>query len=136
LEPADVVTLSAKRAGGYDDGEGEFKNGKCVKIQKQPPPSRHTKEVQDYLYNDHAKDNADFLLYEAVNKSLDKTIEYMGYEKVEQTMKEIIKLQRIAEEHCQDIAAFPCSDEGVYQPKLAKQSCVSLFLIIEIMCKK
>jgi len=121
LEPADVVTLSAKRAGGYDDGEGKY--GDCVKIAKQPPPSQRPPELQDYLYHEHAKENADFLLYEAVNRSLDKTIECLGVDKVRATMSEIQKLQKLAEEHCQEAAKFPCSAEGVFQPKLAKQSC-------------
>jgi hypothetical protein len=125
LEPADVVVLSAKRAGGYDDGEGEY--GKCVKIAKQPPHSRRSAKVLEYLYHEHAKSNADFLLYDAVNQSLDKTIESLGAKNVQKTINQIRELQKLAEERCQDKAFFPCSNEGVFQAKLAKESCVSLF---------
>jgi hypothetical protein len=62
-------------------------------------------------------------LWDAVNLSLDRTIQRLGVERVQKTILDIQSLRRSAEKHCQAKAYFPCSDTGQPQFKLAEQSC-------------
>jgi hypothetical protein len=117
LEPSDVVVLSAKKAGGYDDAGS---TGQCSKIVRPQPPSP---VLRHYWSNEHPLDNADFLLWDAVNLSLDRTILRLGVERVQKVIRDIQSLGRLAENHCQAKAHFPCSDTGQPQLKLAEQSC-------------
>jgi hypothetical protein len=117
LEPTDVIVLSAKQAGGYDDAGH---NGRCSKIVRPQPPSTALKE---YWSQEHAHDNADFLLWDAVNLSLDRTIQKLGPHRVVEMVQEIRILRRMAEFDCQRKAYFPCSTRGKKQLKLAQQSC-------------
>jgi hypothetical protein len=117
LQPHDVVVLSSKRSGGYDDGGF---NDTCTAIPKAPPPSPM---VQEYFASRHSIWNADVLLYHVVNASLDLTIDQLGRERVETMAEHIQDLQRVAQEQCLDQANFPCSPEGTFQPELAADSC-------------
>jgi hypothetical protein len=57
------------------------------------------------------------------NNSLDMTIDALGRERVEKELKKHRMLQKMAEEHCQAVAAFPCSHEGTPQAKASIESC-------------
>lgn len=117
LEPTDVIVLSAKQSGGYDDA-GE--TGVCNKIVRPPPSSRR---LEDYWSNEHAVDNADFLLWEVANRSLDRTIEKLGVARVAATVDEIRSLRQLAETWCTDQAHFPCNYRGETQFQLSSKSC-------------
>jgi hypothetical protein len=116
LPPSDFIVLSAKRSGGFDDGGHE---STCTKI----PKAFVSPVVKEYLEGVYQYSNADFLLYDVAQQSLDRTIEYLGREKVNAVVTEMQRLQKIADDKCQDEAKFPCSDEGILQLEVAEESC-------------
>jgi hypothetical protein len=120
LQPPDVIVLNAKRSGGYDDGGGDGKNHTCTKIPTVPPM---TPQLATYFETRHPIWNADFLLYNAVNASLELTMDVLGRDRVHSMARTIERLQQIAQETCEGQANFPCSPDGVFQPQLAEQSC-------------
>jgi hypothetical protein len=117
LETTDVIVLSAKQAGGYDDAGH---TGRCSKIIRPEPPSPAVKE---YWSHEHAVDNADFLLWDAANLSLDRTIQQLGVERVGKVVEEIQNLRKLAEYWCAHKAYFPCNSRGQKQLKLSEKSC-------------
>jgi len=120
LEPGDVVVLNSKRSGGYDDGGGKNKNHKCTLIR----PAFRSPGVRAYLDSDEYRGNhADFLLYHAVEASLNRTIESLGSERVKQRTEEIRWWQRLIDSECGDKAIFPCSLNGTFQPGAADKDC-------------
>jgi hypothetical protein len=116
LDDKDMIVLSAKSSGGYDDGK--FK-GTCFLIQK----AFTTPEVDEYLATDFKADNADYLLYAAANRSLDLTIDALGRKRVEKHVRKHRVLQKLAEEHCLAQAVFPCSANGTSQTELSALDC-------------
>ena len=65
----------------------------------------------------------DYVLYEAVNKSLDLTIDSLGRELFEDALDAFIKLKCRAEEKCAADAVFPCSSTGEIQLAESSESC-------------
>jgi hypothetical protein len=128
LEFRDVIVLSAKQSGGYDDGgmvrknENGVKENVCIKI----PKAFTTPEVDQYLVHNFTKDNYDFVLYAAANRTLDLTIDALGRQRVETGVREYRMLMKLAEHHCQSKTVFPCSAEGKYQRSAAKESCFAM----------
>jgi hypothetical protein len=130
LHPTDVIVLSTKKSlpknedannNGvvYDDGGGKHI---CKKILS--PPIHPT--VRKYLNSkSYINKQTDYLLYYAVNESLDRTIQVLGPTIVQERMILISKLQRLAEIHCQhdERTIFPCSSDGIYQGELSSKSC-------------
>jgi hypothetical protein len=116
LHPGDVIVLPSKRSGGYDDAGH---NQTCTRI----PKAIRTPAVEHYLSHKFVQYNADVLLYHVVNASLDRTIAAIGLTKVQEMVQEIQYLQRLAEQRCQDVAHFPCSENGTLQLTLSEQSC-------------
>jgi hypothetical protein len=114
LEHRDLIVLSAKQSGGYSDWQG-----KCPIIPKHLP----NPEVDHYMSTQFTYGNYDYLMYAAVNRSLDLTIEKLGRPRFEQELATHRHLQKLAEEQCQPVAAFPCSSEGVSQLEAAEESC-------------
>ena len=117
LDTTDVIVLSQHRPGGYDNGEF---NKTCVQIPQQPPLGDH---IQAYLRGKYVQNNPDLPLYDAANRSLDKTIDHLGRDTINRRAKEITYLQGLAEYNCQSHAVFPCSETGVPQFEQAKESC-------------
>jgi len=128
LQPSDVIVLNAKTKGGYDDGKF---HKQCFKIPSRPTLST---AVQSFLYNKDASSsssmtlshqhwNLDYPLYYAANRSLDRTIQRLGSQRVRDRVQEIQNLQRLAHETCQSVAVFPCSNNGTLQKRAAQQSC-------------
>lgn len=105
LETQDMLYLSAKTHGTY-----ERYSHKCVKIQ----PTEVTQLMKEYVYTTsfEAFVEGDVLVYQAINKSLDMTIEQLGAEKVESTVKRLQWAQQLAQERCNTVVKFPCSDDG------------------------
>jgi hypothetical protein len=98
---ADVVVMPSKQSGGYDDGRS--KKG-CVKLQTK----WSTPKIDDYLYGDFLKGNWDYLLYQAVNMSLDRTIDELGRGKVEAGVQTYRRLLELNDVECRKQAIFPC----------------------------
>jgi hypothetical protein len=112
-----MVALSSKRAGGFDGG---MYGRHCNKIQR----AYTTPDVDDYIAGSrYRRGNYDYFLVAAVNRSLDKTIDMLGRDRVEREVKRHKELERLAEERCYDIAVFPCTKDGARPAKGAKQSC-------------
>ncbi|CAB9519534.1 expressed unknown protein [Seminavis robusta] len=121
LRVEDVIVLSSKTKGGYDDGK--FRK-QCHKIPHASSLlSSSYGEVQDYLQLSHATHNLDHALYAAANASLDRTIQSLGFEKVQRQLQRVKQLQDTAERACKTVAVYPCSSIGVLQRAAAKQSC-------------
>jgi len=118
---ADVVVLPSKLSGGYDDGRS--KKG-CVKLQKK----WSTPKIDKYLYGDFLENNWDYRLYQAVNISLDRTIDALGRDKVEKGVANYRQLLEQNEIECRTKAVFPCPiPEGLkkayFHTFLSEQSC-------------
>ncbi|KAL3918744.1 MAG: hypothetical protein SGILL_004089, partial [Bacillariaceae sp.] len=89
LEVGDLIVLSAKQSGGYDDGRHQ---NTCVKIVKpddyfhrDPKGQQLYDRIQTYVEVDYRHNNLDYQLYQAVNASLDMTIDQLGRDVVDQT---------------------------------------------------
>ncbi len=111
-----IIVSSAKVSGGFDDG---LQTGMCQKIIK----SYTTEDVDEYLADKFQEDNLDYLLHAAANKSLDKTIDFLGRDRVEKELERHIKLREQAEEFCVESIAPPCVEDNVPVNPKAKESC-------------
>ena len=109
LELGDILYLSAKQNGSYDAGGG-FKNKKgCVLIQ----PSVVSPGMEKFLYDHNSKWQSDIvkwdkMLYQAVNQSLDLTIDRLGRPMFEETLSAFRSARDVAIRECRDVAV-PCS---------------------------
>lgn len=118
LGAGDILYLSSKTHGNYDDGL--FRN-RCVLIQ----PTNTTPETDKYLasYEWKNKNNAVTMMHEAVNRSIDLTIQSIGQSKFEKALSEHRYLQSLVQKICSPTAIYPCSADGVFQPKLSETNC-------------
>jgi hypothetical protein len=117
-----VVVDSSKVAGGYVYATNDRKDGmRCIAIKK----TVRSPAVQEYLTSDrwYATNYGDYLLYSAVNRSLDLTIERLGKKRFEEALIVFRNAQKLVGEHCDETAVFPCSANGTEQLELSKQSC-------------
>lgn len=117
IQPSHLVVLSAKQSqrGDYDAGS---QRKKCTKLTPRPTPLPST--IAQYLDSpSYTENNWDFVLYHAVNASLDRTIEKLGRDRVQTQTALIQHLQQLAERECRPKAVYPCSQEGEYQPQIS-----------------
>ena len=119
LEYQDIIVLSSKTNGGYDDGG--YKNT-CFLIQK----AHETPTVDTYLKNEFPVHNYDYLMYAVANRSLDLTIDILGRETVEKQVKEYSRLRKVAQDVCSKEAVFPCSSDGTFQRAKSRKSCYAV----------
>lgn len=99
----DVVAVSSKIAGGYDSGSGNS----CVKLKKKWT----TPKIEEYILGDYRSANKDdYLLYNAAQRSLDKTIDALGRQRVEENIELLRSLQQQNEEQCASKATMPCPE--------------------------
>lgn len=117
----DVVVFSSKMAGGYDDGG----TGRCVKIAKKWT----TPKIDEYIRGDYKIENRDdYLLYDAAQRSLDRTIDALGRQRVEENV-ELLKRRRLQnEEECANQVTWPCPEPEDEEKKkehirLKRKSC-------------
>jgi Galactose-3-O-sulfotransferase len=115
---AHVVLLSSKIAGGYDGGRS--KRFRCTQIQsKWTVPA-----IDDYLNGDFLADNWDYLLYRAVNASLDRTIDtLLGRDQVEAGVLKYRRYHDKIQRACLDKAVFPCPITHPNQTLLSREDC-------------
>lgn len=104
---ADVLHLSTKTSGGYDDGQ--FGN-KCFAI----PKSNVSSTVQEFFASDEwqAYIAPERALYQAANASLDRTIDSLGRSDFERQLKKFRWAKAVVESKCAPIVKFPCSSTG------------------------
>jgi hypothetical protein len=82
--------------------------------------------VQAYLESDawRAANYGDYLLHQAANLSLDRTItQVIGHETFQRALREYRQLRALEQQKCAPHVHFPCSNDGVPQPELSKKSC-------------
>lgn len=107
LRLADILYLSSKSSGGYDDGQYK---GRCTYIQ----PSNLTGEMREYLASDewigHVR--GEQLLYQAANRSLDLTIDRIGKEAFQANLGRYRQAKRRVQSHCGPRTKFPCTETG------------------------
>ena len=106
LKLSDMLYLSAKTKGSYE----RFRRN-CIKIEE----TKVTLLMKEYVYSTMFEQftNPDVLLYRAVNKSLDLTIEELGRDTVDRTVKALRWAQKRVDEKCSgDVVKFPCSKDG------------------------
>ncbi|KAG7369601.1 galactose-3-O-sulfotransferase [Nitzschia inconspicua] len=107
----DMLYVKAKSNGGYDGGGS--KKG-CVYIQ---PSNNLPQDMQQYIESDEWKDIVkwDNVLFNAVNQSLDATIDSLGRSAFEHQLKRFQHAQKVVSERCNDKAIFPCSKTGEHR---------------------
>lgn len=106
LEPADVLYLDSKVAGGYDDGRAGHT---CHLIHKAFVSER----MADFFEKTHLWRDAvqwDEILHQAVNRSLDRTIQALGHT-FHTNLAEFRRLHKLVKEECSDIV-MPCAPNG------------------------
>jgi hypothetical protein len=111
LPTSDVLYLSAKRSGGWDDGG--YKNT-CYYVV----PTFVSPGMEKWFESDEYRELVkwDRLLYQAVNRSLDLTIDALGRDAFNENLRRFQAAQKLVNEHCAD-EPVPCSSAGVYSPR-------------------
>jgi hypothetical protein len=114
LQIADILYLSAKGNGKYDDGAH---NGKCHFIQ----PSVVSPGMKEFFRGQRWQANVrwDNLLHQAANRSLDLTIDRLGRSAFEANLTKFRHAQTVARERCLPREVFPCTSKGVRQKNAA-----------------
>jgi hypothetical protein len=109
LKISDILYLSAKRNGGYDDGGS---SSGCVVIT----PSFVSRDMKKYFSSNHWKKvvKYDYMLYVAANKSLDLTIDALGREQFKYNLDRFLNAQQLALQKCQPKVVFPCDINGTF----------------------
>jgi hypothetical protein len=108
LEYVDLIVLKSKESGGYIANR---EKRVCIYRPKATMPPA----VEEYLETSFRQSNADYLLYAAVNRSLDLNIELLGQERVEDGVRQFRHLQTLAQERCLSQAVFPCTANDTFQ---------------------
>jgi hypothetical protein len=117
VNAGDMLTLDSKVQGSYYYTTSRG----CIPLVKAHVSPR----VKEYLLSDvwQAQNYGDYLLHAAASASLDKTIETLGRDRVEQGLTEFRRLKKMANDMCASKAFFACSAEGVAQKE--KMNCYS-----------
>ena len=114
---ADMVMLSSKVAGGYDAGRG---GQGCVKLV----PKQSFAAVDNYLQTeDWKKNNWDQILFQVVNRTLDKTIDHLGRENVARKVESLRLLTKRVHDKCLSEAVFPCPATLPNHTAVSEKSC-------------
>jgi len=119
---SDVLVTSSKVAGRQYQfvhlPGNEFKCIPTVSSYIQPG-------VQQFFQSDEwkAANWGDYMLHRAASLSLDRTIEAIGRERFHVALSEYRRLRNMERIHCAPRVQFPCSDEGIPQPNISKESC-------------
>ena len=116
MDTDDILYMSSKVAGSY------FKSRKkCILLSK----SFTSSAVKEYLRSEEfvSESFGDYLLLEAVNKSIDLTIDSIGRERFQHALDKFQQRQEYAELQCGAKATYPCSAEGEIQHEASKLDC-------------
>jgi hypothetical protein len=113
LTTSDILYLSAKVHGGWDDGVYKHQ---CFFIT----PTFVSTSMQEFFENSEdwwAFSVGDDLLYRAVNASLDQTIATFDSSTFSRNVQRLRWALDKADEACRSQVVFPCSENGQYRPK-------------------
>jgi len=116
LRLGDILYTSAKVAGAY------YHDGKrCIEMK----PTVKTPKIKEFLESDtwEARSYGDYLLYEAANLSLDMTIDKLGRDQVQETLKQYREAQKLVNNVCWSETFPPCSSNGTMQVELSEKNC-------------
>jgi hypothetical protein len=111
LPMSDVLFLSAKGKGGYDDGGGRGYGHSCTYIW----PSFVSPGMQDFFDTNeewHSMVKYDLEFYKTANASMDLTIHALGRDLFESNLAKFKTAQSEAKEKCLPRTVFPCDDAG------------------------
>ncbi|GKY92646.1 hypothetical protein MPSEU_000234700 [Mayamaea pseudoterrestris] len=108
LSAFDVMYLSAKSSGGYDDGRSN--GGKCILIQETVVSAN----MKEYLFSDEWKAIVywDEILHKAANYALDLRIEQLGAEEFQRNLAKFQELKRQVDLVCATKVKLPCTSSG------------------------
>ena len=77
-----------------------------------------TIKIDEYIIGDYRSDNKDdYLLYNAAQRSLDKTIDALGRQRVEENIELLRSLQQQNEDSCASKVTMPCPEPEDDQKK-------------------
>ncbi len=109
LATSDILYVSAKRSGQYSHKKKRYAG--CHLIAK----SNISPAIASFFSSPqwYAQNYEDYLLYKAVNRSLDLTIESLGRRRFEEALAKYNQLMEDAKV-CEDEAITPCSSEGIH----------------------
>ena len=113
LKTSDLLYLSAKVQGGWDDG---IYRHQCFFIT----PTFVSTSMQEFFESSQEWwdfSAGDDLLYRAVNASLDRTIATIDYSTFSKNVKRLRWALRKANEACRHKVVFPCSENGQFVPE-------------------
>jgi len=125
LEASDVVLAqdTAKSQGSWSyrgTAKSQATSSQCFWI----PKSNVTKPIREYLNTEFGHGNVDYLLYETANRSLDRTIEELGKNHVDERVREIRRLRDVVTKECYSQVFPPCDLEtGKVQWERSEVSC-------------
>jgi len=124
LETSDILYLSSKVSGSYflERSKDDDDLGHCVKLEKSFVPT----PVAEYLSSNqwYTDSFADYLLIEALDQSLDLTIDVaIGRERFQDALDRFHSMREETEKICGPKAIFPCSVDGENQYELSKENC-------------
>jgi hypothetical protein len=121
LKMGDVIYFKSKTSGsGYTAGRG--KNRACLPIApKELGPAFKTFFDSDE-WQDHIK--WDRLFHQAVNRSLDLTIDRLGRTKVEANLARFQEVQKVVLEQCEGHVKMPCDDTVSSQRPIEETDCL------------
>jgi hypothetical protein len=107
VETADILALSAKTNGGFDDGA--YKQ-KCVYIV----PSFITQGMKDFFASTAWKRHVagSKLMYDAAVSSLDATIESLGRREFEAQLQQFRAAMKVVQSKCAANVTLPCTSGG------------------------
>ena len=92
-------------------------------MKKNSKESKVLQQIDEYLRTDFVQNNLDYTLYKIVNMSLDKTIEALGKDRVDKTVRQLRSLRKQVESKCLEKTIFPCSQNGTHQLEASSQNC-------------
>ena len=111
LPMSDVLFLSAKGHGGYDDGGGRGAQHVCTYIW----PSFVSPGMREFFDTNaewQSMVKYDLEFYKAANASLDLTIDALGRDQFTSNLVKFRKAQVAAQEKCLPTTVFPCDLAG------------------------
>jgi hypothetical protein len=115
LDLGDVLSTSAKVSGEYKLARSGKNEGQCTKSIK----GKMSEGVRKYFETKAwlAMNYADYLLYEAANRSLDLTIERIGRDRFDRALADFRRIEAKAMEVCGDHLGSGCTGDGVALPE-------------------
>ena len=125
LETSDILHFSSHTSPLYERRQVPKKADTfvCQQPLDWRPLMKANPSLQSYLTSPEwfAENYGDYLLYQAANQSLDRTIMRLGLDVFSIALKEFRSLQQHAHEVCHPI--FPCSLNGTDQWELSQTNC-------------